>query len=166
MPYIVLLIQHKAAPQTGHAGGKCAKNNQRLLSRVIAPKRRGPPYSGFAIRRALSSILTVIWVGASLAALRAGGSGAVVKGADGAWLRLRGRSSLLLAEKPCLGFRRRRAQQKIMNCSEYEAHLTGMRRRCRVSIDQIAMSSDQQDKVRQIRVHCLDSNGLLDTAAR
>jgi hypothetical protein len=166
MPYVVLLVQHKAAPQTGHTGGKCAKNNQRLLSRVVAPKGRGPPYSGFAVRQALSSFLAVLWVGAWLAALRAGGSGAVVKGADGAWLRLRGRSSLLLAEKPCLGFRQWRAQQHIMHNSEYEAHLTGMRCRCRATIDQIAMSSNQRDKARQIRAHCLGSNGLLDTAAR
>ena len=166
MPYVVLLIQHKATPQTGHAGGKCAKNNQRLLSRVIAPKGRGPPDSGVAIRQALSSFLAVLWVGAWLAALRAGGSGAVVIGADGAWLRLRGRSSLLLAEKPCSGFRQRRAQQHIMHCSEDEAHLTGMRRRCRATIDQIAKSSNQRDKARQIRAHCLGSSGLLGTAAR
>jgi hypothetical protein len=94
-----------------------------LLSFVIAKKCRGPQCSGHAIRCTLANFLAVFWIGTLLAALRVDRSFAVVKGPDGAWLRLGGRGGAFLAEIPCSSFRQQRADAEITCIDKHERYL-------------------------------------------
>ena len=94
-----------------------------MLSFVIALKCRGPQCSGNAIRCTLANFLAVFWIGTLLAALLVDRSFAVVIRSNGAWLRLDGRGSFLLAEIPCSSFRQQRTDAETICIDEHERNL-------------------------------------------
>ncbi len=128
-----------------------------MLSFVIALKCRGPQCIGHAIRCALANFLAVCWIGTLLAALFVDRSFAVVKGPDGAWLRLGGRGGVLLAEIPCSSFRQQRTDAEITCIDEHERYLVDICCRSFPMIGRVATSSDQADRAQEIQGHCSDS---------